>query len=70
MASGTLDIATALSQVSGKTLTGGIWTVAGSDTTTSKLDITSAVSFTTLGSGAYVTLIGPNRLSGALRLCL
>jgi uncharacterized repeat protein (TIGR03803 family) len=57
---GTLEISAAVSQVSGSTLTAGIWTVGGTATVHSKLDITSAVSFTTLGSGAQVMLNGPN----------
>jgi uncharacterized repeat protein (TIGR03803 family) len=58
--SGTVDISAGVTQVSGTTLTAGTWTVAGSATVQSKLDITSAVSFITLGSGARVTLSGRN----------
>jgi hypothetical protein len=60
VASGTLDISAKVGQVSGKTLTAGTWTVIGSSTVHSKLDITSAGRFTTLGSGATVTLSGPD----------
>jgi uncharacterized repeat protein (TIGR03803 family) len=62
VASGTLDISAAVSQVSGSTLTGGAWTVAGTTTGHSKLDITSAGRLTTLGSGGAVTLSGPNTI--------
>jgi uncharacterized repeat protein (TIGR03803 family) len=58
--SGTLDISAAVTQVSGATLTAGTWTVVGGPTVHSKLDITSAGRFTTLGSAASVTLSGPN----------
>jgi uncharacterized repeat protein (TIGR03803 family) len=58
VASGTVDISAAVTQVSGKTLAGGIWTISGSSTVHAKLDITSAGSFTTLGAGAQVTLDG------------
>jgi uncharacterized repeat protein (TIGR03803 family) len=56
--SGILDIAATVAQVSGKTLTGGTWKVIGSATVHAKLDITSAGRFTTVGSGAKVTLSG------------
>jgi uncharacterized repeat protein (TIGR03803 family) len=56
--SGTLDISATVTQVSGRTLTGGSWTVIGSPTVHAKLDIISAGHFTTLGSGATVTLSG------------
>jgi uncharacterized repeat protein (TIGR03803 family) len=56
--SGTLDISATVSQVSGRTLTGGSWTVLGSPTVHANLDIVSAGHFTTLGSGATVTLSG------------
>jgi uncharacterized repeat protein (TIGR03803 family) len=58
--SGTLDISAAVGQVSGGTLTAGTWTVTGSSTVHSKLDITSAGSLTTIGTAAAVTLNGPN----------
>jgi uncharacterized repeat protein (TIGR03803 family) len=60
VASGTLAVAATVAQVSGKTLTGGSWTVSGSSTVTAALDITSAGSLTTLGAGATVTLNGLN----------
>jgi hypothetical protein len=60
VSSGTLDISATVTQVSGKTLKSGAWTVTGSSTIHSKLDITSAGRFTTLGSAATVTLSGPN----------
>jgi uncharacterized repeat protein (TIGR03803 family) len=56
--SGILDIAAAVSQVSGKTLNAGTWIVAGTATVHAKLDITSAGRFTTLGAAAAVTLDG------------
>jgi uncharacterized repeat protein (TIGR03803 family) len=58
--SGTLDISAAVTQVSGSTLAGGTWTLDGSATVHSKLDITSAARFTTLGNAAKVTLNGLN----------
>jgi fibronectin-binding autotransporter adhesin len=58
--SGTLNISAAVAQVSGTTLTAGAWTVTGSSTVHSTLDITSAGSLATLGSAAQVTLSGPN----------
>jgi uncharacterized repeat protein (TIGR03803 family) len=60
VATGTLDISAAVSQVSGSTLTAGTWTVKGSATVNSTLDITSASGLTTLGSNAKVTLNGLN----------
>jgi uncharacterized repeat protein (TIGR03803 family) len=60
VASGTLDISAAVAQVAGKTLTAGTWTVTGSATVHSKLDITSAGHLTTLGAGAQATLDGLN----------
>jgi uncharacterized repeat protein (TIGR03803 family) len=51
---GTLNITAAVAQVSGSTLTGGTWAVS------SKLDITSAGSLTTIGPAAAVTLQGSN----------
>jgi uncharacterized repeat protein (TIGR03803 family) len=57
---GTLDISAAVTQVSGKILTAGTWTVTGSATVHATLDITSAGSFTVLGSAAKVTLNGLN----------
>jgi hypothetical protein len=67
VSSGTLDISATVTQVSGKTLTAGSWTVAGSSTVKSKLDITSAGSFSTLGASAHVTLPGPNTTFNNLR---
>jgi uncharacterized repeat protein (TIGR03803 family) len=58
VATGALDIAATVTQVSGKTLTAGAWTVTGSSKVHAKLDITSAGSLTTLGSGATVALSG------------
>jgi hypothetical protein len=58
--SGTLAIAATVNQVSGSTLTGGSWSATGSATVHSTLTITSAGTFTTLGTGAKVTLSGPN----------
>jgi uncharacterized repeat protein (TIGR03803 family) len=55
---GTLDISATVTQVSGRTLKGGTWTLIGSPTVHAKLDITSAGRFTTLGSGAKVMLSG------------
>jgi hypothetical protein len=57
---GTLDVAATVSQVAGSSLTAGTWTVAGSSTVHSTLDITSAGTFTTIGSKARVTLSGVN----------
>jgi uncharacterized repeat protein (TIGR03803 family) len=65
--SGTLDISATVAQVSGKTLKAGTWTVAGSATVKSKLDITSAASFTDLGSAVQVTLSGPGATFSNLR---
>jgi hypothetical protein len=59
-ATGTLDIAAAVTQASGSTLTAGTWTVKGSPAGHATLDITSAGSFTTIGSAAKVTLSGPD----------
>jgi uncharacterized repeat protein (TIGR03803 family) len=58
--SGTLNISAAVTQVSGKTLKAGTWTVTGNSTVSSKLAITSAGSLSTLGSAAQATLAGPN----------
>jgi uncharacterized repeat protein (TIGR03803 family) len=58
VSSGILDISAAVAQVSGKSLTAGTWTVIGSSAVHAKLDITSAGRFTTIGSGATVTLNG------------
>jgi uncharacterized repeat protein (TIGR03803 family) len=60
VAKGTLDISAAVAQVSGTSLTGGAWAVSGSAKVHSTLDITSAASLTTLGTGAQVTLNGLN----------
>jgi uncharacterized repeat protein (TIGR03803 family) len=60
VAKGTLDISATVTQVSGSTLTAGRWTVTGSATVHSTLDITSAGTLTTLGSKAKVTLSGLN----------
>jgi hypothetical protein len=57
---GTLDISATVTQVSGSTLNAGRWTVTGSATVHSTLDITSASTLTTLGSTAKVTLSGLN----------
>jgi uncharacterized repeat protein (TIGR03803 family) len=57
---GTLDITATVAQVSGKNLTAGTWVVVGSSKVHSKLDITSATGFTTIGSKAGVTLSGLN----------
>jgi hypothetical protein len=57
---GTVDIAATVTQVSGSTLTAGTWTVTGSSKVHSTLDITSAGTFTTIGSAARVTLSGLN----------
>jgi hypothetical protein len=57
---GTVDIAATVTQVSGGTLTGGSWTVLGSATVSSTLDITSAGALTDIGAGASVTLNGLN----------
>jgi uncharacterized repeat protein (TIGR03803 family) len=67
VSSGTLDIAAAVTQVSGSTLTAGAWTVASGPTVDSKLDITSAGPFTTLGSGTAVTISGANASFANLR---
>jgi uncharacterized repeat protein (TIGR03803 family) len=64
---GTLDIAAAVTQVSGSALTGGAWTVLGSPTVHSKLTITSAGGFSTLGTATQVTLRGPNATFSNLR---
>jgi uncharacterized repeat protein (TIGR03803 family) len=58
--SGTLDISASVTQVSGRTLTAGTWTVTGSPTVHATLDITSAGRLATLGSAAHVTLDGLN----------
>jgi uncharacterized repeat protein (TIGR03803 family) len=58
VASGTLDIAAAVKQVSGKTLSAGTWTVSAGPGIHVKLDITSAGRLTTLGAGSIVTLDG------------
>jgi uncharacterized repeat protein (TIGR03803 family) len=58
--SGTVNIFATVAQVSGTTLTAGTWTVTSSSTAPSQLDITSAGSFSTLGSAANVTLNGLN----------
>jgi uncharacterized repeat protein (TIGR03803 family) len=60
VASGTLNVAATATQVSGHTLTAGTWVVTGSPTVHARLHITSAWRYTTLGSGAAVTLSGPN----------
>jgi uncharacterized repeat protein (TIGR03803 family) len=60
VSSGTLDISAKVTQVSGSTLKAGTWTVSGSATVHSTLDITAAGSFTTIGSAAKVTLNGLN----------
>jgi uncharacterized repeat protein (TIGR03803 family) len=67
VASGTLDVSAAVTQVTGSALTAGSWTVAGNSTVHSKLDITSAGRLTTLGSGAAVTLSGLNTTFTNLR---
>jgi hypothetical protein len=59
-ASGTVDISATVTQVSGSTLTAGTWTVNGSPTVHATLEISSAGSFSTIGSAAKVTLSGPN----------
>jgi uncharacterized repeat protein (TIGR03803 family) len=58
--SGTVNISATVAQVSGTTLTAGTWAVTSSSTAQSKLDITSAGSFSALGSAAKVTLNGLN----------
>jgi hypothetical protein len=60
VSNGTLDIAAAVTQVSGNTLTAGTWAVTGSPAAPAKLHITSAGRYMTLGSAAAVTLSGPN----------
>jgi uncharacterized repeat protein (TIGR03803 family) len=60
VASGTLNVAAAVTQVSGNTLTAGTWAVTGSPTVHAKLHITSAGRYTTLGGAAAVMLDGPN----------
>jgi uncharacterized repeat protein (TIGR03803 family) len=57
---GTLKIAATVAQVSGKALTAGVWTVAGSSTVHSKLEITSTGRLTTLSDSASVSLFGVN----------
>jgi uncharacterized repeat protein (TIGR03803 family) len=56
---GKLDISAAVTQVSGRTLTAGTWTVSGTAGAGATLDITSAGRLTTIGSAAQVTLDGP-----------
>jgi hypothetical protein len=56
---GKLDISAAVTQVSGRTLTAGTWTVSGIGGAGATLDITSAGRLTTIGSAARVTLDGP-----------
>jgi autotransporter-associated beta strand protein len=53
---GFVGISASVSQVSGGVLTGGTWFVGPNST----LDITSAGNINTIGSGASVTLDGPN----------
>jgi uncharacterized repeat protein (TIGR03803 family) len=60
VSTGALDIAAAVTQVAGGTLKGGHWKMTGTSTVSATLDITSAGNITTLGSGATVTLSGPN----------
>jgi uncharacterized repeat protein (TIGR03803 family) len=60
VATGTLDVSAVVTQVSGKALTGGAWTVTGSATVHAKLEITSTGGLATLAAGATVTLNGPN----------
>jgi uncharacterized repeat protein (TIGR03803 family) len=57
---GTLAISASVTQVSHKTLQAGHWLVTGTSTVAAILDISSAGSFTTLGSGATVKLNGMN----------
>jgi hypothetical protein len=60
VASGRLNVAAAVTQVSGNTLTAGTWAVTGSPAVHAELHITSAGRYTTLGGAAAVTLDGPN----------
>jgi uncharacterized repeat protein (TIGR03803 family) len=57
---GTLTISAAVTQVSGRTLTAGTWTVSATGQAKTKLNMTSARSLTTLGAGTQVTLSGLN----------
>jgi uncharacterized repeat protein (TIGR03803 family) len=56
---GTLVVSAAVTQVSGKTLTAGTWTVGGSAGAGATLKITSASRLTTIGTAAQVILDGP-----------
>jgi hypothetical protein len=56
----TLSVTGPVSQVSGNTLTGGIWSVFGSSTVFSTLSFASSVNLTTIGAPASVTLNGLN----------
>jgi uncharacterized repeat protein (TIGR03803 family) len=58
VASGTLAVSAAVTQVSGGTLTAGTWTVSSSSREHCTLEISSAGSFATLGSMTQVALSG------------
>jgi hypothetical protein len=57
--SGTVDVSGTVTQVANNSLGGGTWEALSSATTVTSLDISSG-SFTTIGSGAIVTLSGGN----------
>jgi hypothetical protein len=67
VASGTLDVAATVTQVSGQTLTGGTWMVTGLAGVPAQLDVTSVGDLTTLGAGCTVTLNGPDAGFGNLQ---
>jgi hypothetical protein len=58
--SGTLNASGTVTQATGSTLTAGSWSVFGTSTVHSTLTLSSAGSFTIIGSLAHVTLSGPN----------
>jgi uncharacterized repeat protein (TIGR03803 family) len=58
--SGTLNVAAAVTQLSGNVLTAGTWTVRGSATVPSQINFTAAGPVGVIGAAANVTLAGAN----------
>ena len=60
VSTGTLNISGSVSQVTGTTLTAGIWSVSSTPTVQSTVTFASPPLLTTIGVGASVTLSGPH----------